>query len=82
MAYLFDHRLSIDHFSEDRIPLGPLGAVFGKHEEFEAIRDGDQTGDETTDLIRQFLRGDSQGPITQRRLSTGYEEDLLEAAEG
>jgi len=68
----------------DRMAMLDCGRILmvGKREEFEAIRDGDQTGDETTDLIRQFLRGDSQGPITQRRLSTGYEEDLLEAAEG
>ncbi len=50
--------------------------------EFAAIRDGETTGDEQNDLIRQFLRGDSEGPITDRRLSTGYEEDILEAAEG
>jgi len=48
--------------------------------EFEALRDGPVTGDETADLIRQFLRGDSEGPITARRLSTGYEEDILRAA--
>jgi len=48
--------------------------------DFEAIRDGDPTGDEKIDLIRQFLRGDSDGPITQRRLSGGYEEDILRAA--
>jgi len=51
-------------------------------EQFEAIRDGGPTGDETVDLIRQFLRGDSEGPITRRRLGTGYEEDILEAADG
>jgi len=50
--------------------------------EFEQIRDGEPTGDEMGDLIRQFLRGDSHGPITRRRLSTGYEEDILEAAGG
>jgi len=50
--------------------------------EFEQIRDGEATGDEMEDLIRQFLRGDPQGPITRRRLSTGYEEDILEAAGG
>jgi len=48
--------------------------------EFEALRDGEPTGEESADLIRQFLRGDSEGPITARRLSTGYEEDILEAA--
>jgi phospholipid/cholesterol/gamma-HCH transport system ATP-binding protein len=28
-------------------------------------------------LIRQFLRGDAEGPITQRRAATNYAEDLL-----
>jgi len=50
--------------------------------EFERLRDGEPTGDETADLMRQFLRGDSQGPITDRRMKGGYEEDILEAAEG
>jgi phospholipid/cholesterol/gamma-HCH transport system ATP-binding protein len=50
--------------------------------EFEGIRDGQPTGDEMTDLIRQFLRGDPDGPITRRRLEGAYEEDILEAAEG
>jgi len=50
--------------------------------QFEALRDGPATGDEQMDLIRQFLRGDSDGPITTRRLSTGYEEDILRAAGG
>ncbi len=28
-------------------------------------------------LIRQFLRGDAEGPITRRRLTTDYADDLL-----
>ncbi len=52
----------------------------GHRTEFEAIRDGKPTGDETLDLIRQFLRGDSEGPITQRRKDTGYAKDILDAA--
>jgi phospholipid/cholesterol/gamma-HCH transport system ATP-binding protein len=28
-------------------------------------------------LIRQFLRGDAQGPITERRVAASYAEDLL-----
>jgi len=28
-------------------------------------------------LIRQFLRGDADGPITERRAATNYEDDLL-----
>ena len=48
--------------------------------EFEAIRAGPVTGDDTIDLIRQFLRGDPQGPITARRLTGSYEEDILGVA--
>lgn len=32
---------------------------------------------EDEQLIRQFLRGDADGPITRRRESTNYEDDLL-----
>ncbi|MEM1164784.1 MAG: ABC transporter ATP-binding protein [Planctomycetota bacterium] len=32
---------------------------------------------ETEQLIRQFLRGDPEGPITRRKAETNYEEDLL-----
>ncbi len=54
----------------------------GPRSEFEAIRDASATGETTHDLIRQFLRGDSDGPITRRRLSSNYEEDILNAAAG
>ena len=52
----------------------------GPRSDFEAIRDGETTGDPDMDLIRQFLRGDHQGPITDRRLSSGYEEEILQVA--
>ena len=32
-------------------------------------------------LIRQFLRGDPEGPITQRKAETNYAEELLGTAE-
>jgi phospholipid/cholesterol/gamma-HCH transport system ATP-binding protein len=32
-------------------------------------------------LIRQFLRGDADGPITQRRARTNYADDLLMTAD-
>ena len=52
-------------------------------QEFQAIRDGPPAGDETLDLVRQFLRGDPEGPITRRRKESGrFEEEILEAAEG
>jgi hypothetical protein len=28
-------------------------------------------------MVRQFLRGDPEGPITRRRAGDNYEEDLL-----
>jgi len=68
----------------DRMAMLDRGRILkvGRRSEFEALRDGPATGEESTDLIRQFLRGDSDGPITARRLSTGFEEDILEAASG
>jgi phospholipid/cholesterol/gamma-HCH transport system ATP-binding protein len=68
----------------DRMIMLDAGVVLmsGRREEFEAIRDGEPTGDETKDIIRQFLRGDSEGPITQRRKHSGYEEDVLNVASG
>lgn len=53
----------------------------GPRSEFEALRDGPVTGDENNDLIRQFLRGDSEGPLTARRQQDDYEQHILEVAE-
>jgi len=68
----------------DRMAMLDHGKVLkiGAREEFESIRDGDPTGDETNDLIRQFLRGDPEGPLTARRLDSEYEDAILEAADG
>ncbi len=68
----------------DRMVMLDKGKVLmnAPREDFERIRDGQMTGDEKTDLIRQFLRGDPDGPITQRRQDSGYEEDILNAAGG
>ncbi len=54
----------------------------GTLEEFESIRDADPTGDTTNDLIRQFLRGDSEGPLAERREEGDYEQAILRAAQG
>ena len=32
---------------------------------------------EDQQLVRQFLRGDAEGPLTQRKDETNYAEDLL-----
>ncbi len=44
---------------------------------FERLRDSKDDLPEDQALIRQFLRGDAQGPITQRKQTTNYTEDLL-----
>lgn len=44
---------------------------------FEAVRDSDGEVDEGRAVIRQFLRGEAVGPITDRKQTTGYAEDLL-----
>ncbi|MEX2213836.1 MAG: ABC transporter ATP-binding protein [Phycisphaeraceae bacterium] len=45
---------------------------------FDHLRKSEGTGlSEDEQLIRQFLRGDAEGPITQRKQTTGYEEDLF-----
>jgi phospholipid/cholesterol/gamma-HCH transport system ATP-binding protein len=68
----------------DRIAMLDNGKMLliAPKQEFANIRDGAPTGDEKMNLIRQFLRGDSDGPLTQRRKATSYEQSLLEAAEG
>lgn len=66
----------------DRMIMLDKGKVLmnAPREDFERIRDNQASGDEKTDLIRQFLRGDPDGPITRRRQDSGYEEDILTAA--
>jgi hypothetical protein len=58
--------------------------VVEKREWFERLRNSEpgsapeiQTLTIDQQLIRQFLRGDADGPITTRRASTNYAEDLL-----
>jgi len=67
----------------DRMCMLDAGVILkvGTRSEFEAIRDGDPTGDETTDLIRQFLRGDAAGPVTRRQVGVEFETDILQAGE-
>jgi len=69
----------------DRMVMLDKGRVLAVEDRqwFEQLRDSDPAAlDEDGQLIRQFLRGDAEGPITQRKQSTRYEEDLLgEAAQ-
>ena len=67
----------------DRMCMLDKGKVLkiGTREEFDSLRKMPEREaaelDETSRLIRQFLRGDAEGPITQRRIETSYAEDLL-----
>ena len=52
-----------------------------RKEVFEQLRDYPEENTEELDerqkLIRQFLRGDAEGPLTKRREESSYAEDLL-----
>jgi len=67
----------------DRMCMLDKGKVLmvDRREAFEALRDHPAARqDELTEdqqLIRQFLRGDAQGPLTRRKAATNYAEDLL-----
>lgn len=63
----------------DRMAMLDQGRMLkvGPRAEFEAIRDGPESGDETSDTIRQFLRGEIDGPMTRRRRETDFGEDIL-----
>ena len=54
-------------------------------EAFEELRDWpqDRVGelDDRQLTIRQFIRGDAEGPITRRKAATNYAEDLLGGVE-
>ena len=52
-----------------------------RREAFEQLRDCSEEVakelDETQLLIRQFLKGDAEGPLTKRKEESSYAEDLL-----
>jgi len=78
------HEMDSAFHIADRMAMLDKGRILkvAPRQEFEAIRDGGPAADETTNTIRQFLRGDSEGPITDRGLGDGYAEDILGAAGG
>ncbi|MFO0376328.1 MAG: ABC transporter ATP-binding protein [bacterium] len=70
----------------DRMVMLDKGVVLKieKRDWFDRLRHlpADQAADlsETERVIRQFLRGDAEGPITERRSASNYAEDLLGGA--
>lgn len=67
----------------DRMAMLDKGRVLAMNDRawFDRLRNAPaqevQSLPETQQLIRQFLRGDADGPITERRAATNYAEDLL-----
>lgn len=67
----------------DRMIMLDKGRVLmqGRREEFDALRrvpaEDAARMPEDRRLVRQFLRGDAEGPITERKAATSYAEDLL-----
>ncbi len=65
----------------DRMSMMDKGIILrtGTRADFLKLRDMD-AADITTEqdrLIRQFLRGEAEGPLLQRQIASDYEEDLL-----
>lgn len=70
----------------DRMVMLDRGKVLmvGTREEFATLRSMEASDARPLSpekkIVRQFLRGDPEGPITERREATNYAEDLLETA--
>lgn len=75
------HEMNSAFAIADRMCMLDQGRIvkIGPRQEFEALRDSDpeKLQSKKDKLIRQFLRGDAQGPITDRKISSDYEDDLL-----
>lgn len=63
----------------DRMAMLDKGRVLAVEDRswFESLRDSPGELPHDKALIRQFLRGDAHGPLTERKLSSNYEDDLL-----
>ncbi|MGE3106745.1 MAG: ABC transporter ATP-binding protein [Phycisphaerales bacterium] len=77
------HEMDSAFYIADRMAMldnGRMLAVNTRHW-FDALRQTPEAAasalPDDQRLIRQFLRGDAEGPITERRAETNYAEDLL-----
>ncbi len=63
----------------DRMVMLDKGRVLAVEDRqwFDELRKSDAEMDEKHALIRQFLRGSAHGPITERKQTSNYAEDLL-----
>jgi phospholipid/cholesterol/gamma-HCH transport system ATP-binding protein len=75
------HHMETAFAIADRMCMLDKGVILklGPKPDFEKLRNAaphDLT-DVRDKIIRQFLRGDAQGPLARRKLESSYEEDLL-----
>jgi phospholipid/cholesterol/gamma-HCH transport system ATP-binding protein len=77
------HEMDSAFVIADRMAMLDKGKMLmvDKKEVFEELRDWPQDRlmelDQRQQLIRQFLRGDAEGPLTHRKEDSSYAEDLL-----
>jgi len=77
------HEMDSAFVIADRMAMLDKGKMImiDKREAFEHIRDcSEEVAEELNEtqlLIRQFLRGDADGPLTKRKEDSSYAEDLL-----
>ena len=75
------HDMSSAFRIADRMAMLEEGRMIkiGPRSEFAAIRDGPPTAEPVAAAVRQFLRGESVGPLTARHFAGGYADDILKA---
>lgn len=75
------HQMHSAFTMADRMCMLDRGKIIktGTRQEFENLRDSnlDQLQNQQGKLVRQFVRGDAYGPITDRKVARRYEDDLL-----
>ena len=73
------HEMDSGFTIADRMAMMDKGKVLAIEDRswFEDLRDSTDELPNDKALIRQFLRGDAQGPLTERKQSSNYEEELL-----
>ena len=80
------HQMHSAFTMADRMCMLDRGRIvkIGRRQEFECLRDSDlnQLQNQQDILVRQFLRGDACGPITDRKVARRYEDDLLKQSLG
>lgn len=78
-SVIVSHDMTLAFQLADRMALLEGGRVMkvGRPEEFAAVRDSAAPGDEASAMVRQFLRGEAEGPLGKPRKMEDYARELL-----